>query len=235
MRVAVGLLEFDVAVVVDEDGFVAIEDGERFVVEFLELEMRASRVCLARAAVGVTRLTAAQSRSRSVRGKDDASSKAAMFESPRDSASKSRVRHADTRHFRFVARAKIAVARKRKKKGRRGAGVLVGPQAGRNPGRFRIGPTLKNGWELICWTPSQEHRGSMHPPAAARAAVPLFYRSRVKSTRRASRRSESSAIWDFRVQVVRSSGFARRGTIGRTCISENSWVAVRCKSFRGRL
>jgi hypothetical protein len=30
--------------------------------------------------------------------------------------------------------------------------------------------------ELICWTPAAVTRGSMHPPALARAAVPLFYR-----------------------------------------------------------
>ena len=64
-----------------------------------------------------------------------------------------------------------------KKKGRRGAGILVGPLAGRFYGRFRAAKKWETTRELICWTPAGIRRGLMHPPAWPGAAVPLFYRT----------------------------------------------------------
>lgn len=76
---------------------------------------------------------------------------------------------------RFRQPATLARRSVSKKKGRRGAGILVGPQAGRmRAASGRPQKLLQAGTHLPDAVPMPPRL--MHPPATAQAAVPLFYR-----------------------------------------------------------
>jgi len=92
--------------------------------------------------------------------------------------------------------------------------------------------------ELICWTSTSATAVRCTRVRLARAAVPLFYRTRIKHSACQSR-SDSTANCEYEAQVIRPSWFARAerpdtGKFWRTCAGCRSVISSvrRCRTCR---